>query len=130
MNFPFLAHCHLATTESNITCWAKWYLQGRSGQGNAELGSHNACVSPHPCLLHLFADGFYLHISSQSILFPNECLFSIGAHPAAAVVGGRPEFLRVRGRETLCPGQAIVLSSLSGQLAISPAYSLARGHEF
>lgn len=41
------------------------------------------CVSPHSCLLHLFADGFYLHISLQSILFPNECLFNIGTHAAA-----------------------------------------------
>jgi len=38
------------------------------------------CVSPHVCLLHLLADGFYLHISLQSILFPNECLFDIGTH--------------------------------------------------
>lgn len=56
--------------------------------------------SPHPCLLHLCADGFYLHISLQSILFPSECLFNIGTHTAAAM-GGRPEFLRVHRRETL-----------------------------
>lgn len=56
--------------------------------------------SPHSCLLHLCADGFYLHITLQSILFPNECLFNIGTHTAAAR-GGRPEFLRVHRRETL-----------------------------
>lgn len=88
------------------------------------------CESPHPCLLHPFADGFYLHISLQSILFPNECLFNIGAHTAAAM-GGRAEFLRVRRRGALCPGQGIVLRSLSRvPWAISPTYSLARAHEF
>lgn len=85
-------------------------------------------VSPHSWLLHLFADGFYLHISLQSILFPNECLFNIGTHTAAAM-GGRPEFLRVQRRETLCPGRGVVLSSLSRELAISLTYSLARGQE-
>lgn len=82
MNFLFLAHCHLMTAESNITCWASG--TSREGWVSTMLNLPRAqCL----CLLHLLADGFYLHISLQSILFPTECLFGIDT-PTALAIGG------------------------------------------
>lgn len=66
MNFLFLAHCHLLTSESNITCWASGTSR-EGGQCCAELTGST--------VLHLLADGFYLHVALQSILFPSECLW-------------------------------------------------------
>lgn len=128
MNFPSLAHCHLETTESNITCWAKWYLQGRSGQGNAELGEHTMFVrAPIPaccisvlmafiCISLCRASSFQMNVSLTSVPIqllpgeadPNSCVCTEGKH---------------------CPGQGVVPSCLGAELAISPSYSLARGQE-
>lgn len=70
MNFLFLAHCHLLTSESNITCWASGTSR-EGGQCCAELTGST--------VLHLLADGFYLLCSFQVNVS------DIGSHAAAAM---------------------------------------------
>lgn len=127
MNFLFRAHCHLMPAESSITCWAS----GTSGEGwggkRLNLTESTMPASPPGCLLHLLADGFYLHIALQGILFPNECLFDTAAHKAVRR-GGRRRVPGCAEKQKALPRTVALCSVTQGEIwALSPTYSLARG---